>query len=391
MQEKISIIIPVYNVEEYIEQCLESIVNQTYKNIEIIIVDDGSTDNSKLICERYVRNYHNIRLVCQNNQGVAKARKNAAKYVSGEYVGFVDSDDYVDKDYFEKLINAVEETDIVTSGYRKCYHHGSSDFYDSIPSGVYRGCEEIGYILDNMIYYQDGKDRGITPYIWNKLYKASIVKQIYEEVGENILIGEDSDFLYRYLLKCSAIRITNICGYNYRLRLSSSLHKECRGYLGSVNDLYYGLEEVFSRHSQKEKLMKHLQMWIAEMLANATVMMGFMPETQNYTFFYPYINMLLDKKLVLYGAGKVGQTYYTQIKKFAQSKIVLWVDNDYENYSCIYGCEIKHPKEIINTTYDYIIIGVLALNVADDIRKNLELMGISPERILWKKPIYITQ
>lgn len=389
MQEKISIIVPVYNVEEYLEQCLESIVKQTYKNIEIIIIEDGSTDNSKTICEQYERKYHNIRLICQNNQGVAKARKNAAKFVTGEYVGFVDSDDYVDLDYFEQLISVAEEVDIVTSGYRKLYHHCCSDFYDKIPSGVYRECDEVSYIYDNMIFFQNGKDRGITPYIWNKLYKANIVEKVFEEIDDDILIGEDSDFLYRYLLKCSTIRISNICGYNYRLRLSSSMHQACKGYLRSVNDLYYGLEEVFCMHSQKAKLMSQLQIWISGMISNATVMMGFAPEAQNYTYIFPYVNLLIDKKIVLYGAGKVGQNYYMQIKKFAQSELVLWVDGNFAQYDSVMGIDIVSPLEITANTFDYVIVAVLDENVANDIKKNLIEMGISSEEILWKPPIEI--
>ena len=95
-QNKISIIIPVYNVEMYLEKCLESVLNQTYKNLEVILVDDGSTDKSGLICDEYQKNDSRIRVVHQDNQGLAAARNTGLQYVSGEYFSFVDSDDYID-------------------------------------------------------------------------------------------------------------------------------------------------------------------------------------------------------------------------------------------------------------------------------------------------------
>ena len=116
MREKVSIIIPVYNVSEYLEQCLDSVVNQVYGNIEIIIIDDGSTDGSNEICEKYQKEYDNIILISQKNQGVARARKKAFEYVTGEYVGFVDADDYVRNDFVQELVNNIQGFDWVTYG-----------------------------------------------------------------------------------------------------------------------------------------------------------------------------------------------------------------------------------------------------------------------------------
>lgn len=107
--ELISIIVPVYNVEEYIEQALDSLINQTYKNIEIIIIDDGSTDNSAIICERYAEEDKRIVVIHTANNGVAIARNLGINLAKGEYIGFVDPDDYINLEMFEKLYGALKE------------------------------------------------------------------------------------------------------------------------------------------------------------------------------------------------------------------------------------------------------------------------------------------
>ena len=108
---KISVIVPVYNVDRYLEICIDSLINQTYDNLEIILINDGSTDDSKLICEKYLKLDKRIKLINQKNKGVSSARNNGIRNSSGEYIVFVDSDDWVDLDYFERLYNAAKKYD----------------------------------------------------------------------------------------------------------------------------------------------------------------------------------------------------------------------------------------------------------------------------------------
>ena len=110
-KKKISIIIPVYNVEKYLSRCLESVINQSYKNIEIIIVNDGSTDNSFDICNKYKKKDKRVILIDQNNQGLSGARNTGLKHATGEYICFIDSDDYVEKDYVEYLYKLIVKDD----------------------------------------------------------------------------------------------------------------------------------------------------------------------------------------------------------------------------------------------------------------------------------------
>lgn len=115
----ISIIVPIFNVENYLAECIESIQKQTYKNLEIILIDDGSTDQSGEICEHYARNDRRIMVIHQKNNGVVAARKCGLKRARGRYIGFVDGDDYINLDMYERLIQDIENTgaDFVHSGF----------------------------------------------------------------------------------------------------------------------------------------------------------------------------------------------------------------------------------------------------------------------------------
>ena len=127
MTIKVSVIVPVYNVEKYLRQCLDSLVNQTLKDIEIICINDGTKDNSVEIINEYVKKCPNIILINQENQGLGMARNNAMKHAKGDYIAFVDSDDWVDTDMYEVLYNKAIETDadIVECDYRMVFENST--------------------------------------------------------------------------------------------------------------------------------------------------------------------------------------------------------------------------------------------------------------------------
>lgn len=176
---KVSVIVPVYNVEKYIEKCLDSLVNQTLKDIEIIIVNDGSTDNSKDIIKKYQEKYSNIVYVEKKNGGLSDARNYGLNYAKGEYIAFLDSDDYVDYTIYEKMYNkAIQEN----SDYVEC------DFYWAYPDKNK---------LDKGVRYTNKKDMFVYARVvaWNKLIKRDIIKEKFP-VG---LYYEDVEFFYKLL------------------------------------------------------------------------------------------------------------------------------------------------------------------------------------------------
>ena len=211
---KVSIIVPVYNIENYLRECLDSVVNQTLKEIEIICVNDGSTDNSPLILEEYAIIDDRIRIINKENAGLAAARNTGMEYAKGEYIGFVDSDDYVDVSMFEKLYNNAKFHDsdivmcpilVVNENYEELNNRRSGDifpYYDlDCFDEDFNDCVFDFKKTENFIFK-------IAVSGFNKIYRTEFINKIDAKFPEG-LIFEDGPFFYRAYLKaknCSLIR-----------------------------------------------------------------------------------------------------------------------------------------------------------------------------------------
>lgn len=170
--KNISIIIPVYNCEKSIEKCISSIISQTYNNLEIILVNDGSTDNSRNICEKYCAKYKNFYLINQENSGPGAARKKGLERANGDYISFIDSDDYVDKLFYEKLVNSLEENnaDIVECGYNFVYEKNNIIKEFKMKWQIINGADEC---INHYI-----KNKNTTNYLVNKLFRKELFNNI---------------------------------------------------------------------------------------------------------------------------------------------------------------------------------------------------------------------
>jgi len=185
----ISIIVPVYNAENSISKCLDSLVRQTLKDIEIIVVDDGSVDQSGSICDRYSTSYKNIKVIHQSNSGVSSTRNKGISISKGKYIGFVDSDDTVDSTMFEKLLKTtrLSNAELCMCGYEE---KGTSNvFYSSSPSKIDR-YETLKLII------ADGCYRG---YVWNKLFRRDIIIKNGVKFKEELHMCEDLSFCIDYI------------------------------------------------------------------------------------------------------------------------------------------------------------------------------------------------
>lgn len=225
MKELLSIIIPVYNLEKYIGRCLDSLLDQTYENIEIIAVDDGSKDSSLEILRRYSEKDRRIKVIHKENEGAFLARLAGMKIFKGEYVGFVDGDDIVDKDMFELLMNNAKkyDADISHCGFVMDFPDGHSDYYYNTGKIVVQNNQK------GLIDLIQGKY--IDPGLWNKIYRKKLIKKFVDNqdiVDYSIKNLEDLLINY-YLFKDSRISIyEDMCKYHYTLRKSSAATSERR-------------------------------------------------------------------------------------------------------------------------------------------------------------------
>ena len=215
---KISVIIPVYNVEKYLSACMESIIHQTYKNLEIILVNDGSTDSCPQICEEYAAKDNRIKVIHKKNEGSAEARNEGLKLVTGDFVGFVDSDDFLSKDFYKTLIYLLEKNnaDIVECGF---YEFNNTNKIENNPV-TKNLLEEIFDTENAMKAIMEGP---LSVVIWNKLYKKELLQDINFPTGKYI-----DDVFWTYKVFGNAKKIVKIKEklYFYRQQAGSIMRSK---------------------------------------------------------------------------------------------------------------------------------------------------------------------
>lgn len=215
MNEKISVIIPVYNVAEYLNECLITVCGQTYNNLEIILIDDGSTDYSGQICDEWAIKDSRIKVVHKENGGVSSARNEGLKIATGEYIGFVDSDDWLEFDMYEKLIEGIQNTDAVSCGYID-YPYG-----EGVP--VPKGTKELPICDFPDAIIAIFERNGYFTTLWNKLFRREV---IYKEnkfipLDHSLSFGEDEVWLVTVLENCKTISFVPEALYHWRPRIGS--------------------------------------------------------------------------------------------------------------------------------------------------------------------------
>ena len=394
-EDLLSVVVPVYNVAPYLDQSIQSILNQTYRNIEVILVNDGSTDGSEKLCQKYAALDFRIKLLSQDNQGVTRARGNGIKLASGKYITFVDPDDYIDLDLFQRLMESREDFDVVVCQWLRESEHGIRRAYDKMEPGAYTTTEDMQFILDHMINASvpgglTNIKPGITSYLWNKLYKTGIAKEVYQEIGENIRRGEDLVFTCLYLMRCRSALITDICGYHYRVRNDSIAHRlvqDCGG-LRLQCDLYDNLLPAFTAHPCRDTLLPQLQLKLATRISRVLGKMDFVSEArlELKSYIFPFINLLNGQRVVLYGAGVVGRHYLRQIHSWELCTVAAWIDLNWKALRRE-GTEVSGVETLTSTDFDYVVIATLEKDAADEIRTKLLSMGIPENKILWKVPL----
>ena len=242
-QMLISVVIPVYNVKPYLEQCLKSVVKQTYRNLDIIIIDDGSTDGSENICDNYAINDVRIRCVHQKNMGLSGARNTGIDLSRGEYITFIDSDDFIEDDMIEKMARYIQPgVDIVSCGFRYCDENG-----EMISEECNQEVQKLsgGEQMEGLFY-----NRFCTTAACGKLYTKSLFKSIRYPVGK---YHEDVFTTYKLLDISQGMIILNEAFYWYRQNSNSIMHQKFR-----MTHLH-GIEGSLEREEFISRFYPHLK------------------------------------------------------------------------------------------------------------------------------------
>lgn len=228
---KLSVVVIIYKVEQYLNQCIDSIINQTYKDFELVLVDDGSPDNCPRICDEYAAKDSRIKVIHQENQGSVSARWNGFLNSTGEYVSFIDGDDWIDPDMFERMLFLAEQqsADIVVVGYKEVSESGAVNKGCPIESGYYSN-DRIQYIYDKALYTGKYYEAGINGSLWNKIIKRNLLAEGYTVADSLVKMGDDATITYPAISKAKTVVVENdYHPYNYRFvngSLSRAFDKE---------------------------------------------------------------------------------------------------------------------------------------------------------------------
>lgn len=380
---KIGIVVTVFNQEQFIGQCLESILEQTYKDIEVVVVDDGSTDSSGMLCDRFAARDCRVTVIHQLNQGTMAARLNGIKNVSADYVTFVDGDDWIDQKAYEKAaaLDLFGSVDLISYGIIR-YHAEGQIHYErgSFAEGIYDSRKIECQIIPGLFWDIKKNTYGLDPSLCTKIFrKTKLEKYLRDTEKLKVHYGEDIAVLYPLFLECSSIAIINQCYYYHRIRKNNIVAPYIRDdmYFGKLYDLYKYLAEFFHRSRYADQLMRQLDYFYMYSVRLGKLKYRDLAFDELYIF--PFDKIRKGSSIVLYGAGQVGQTLYNQLQKLEYCNIAGWVDQDYFIYD---NDLIKEIGQIKSMVYDYVLIAISSADICMKVRENLVRMGVEPSRIV---------
>lgn len=376
----LSVVVPVYNVAPYLERCLNSIINQTYKNLEIILVDDGSSDGSSEICDMFERQDSRICVIHKSNGGLVSARKAGIVRAKGEYAAYVDSDDWIERDMYYQLVTHMlqNDADIVTSGVYRDYQDNTICEFDNVQAGVYDLEKIKAGILPLFMYTGNFYEAGINIHIYNKLFKRELLLKHQLKVDDTINVGEDAAVVYPYILNTNKMVILHKSYYHYCIRNNSIMAGGYRNELVGHRCIYKIIRKQIEEYKgQKINLIIQLNYLMIYMLLLKEPQMIIGVNAEGTLI--PFNNVKVKERLVLYGGGKFGSTLHRFIEEENLCEIVLWIDKA-ENISKGVENSIK-LNDMEKESYDKIVIAVLVKTVADQIQDELIAKGIEKDKI----------
>ena len=357
MDNLISVIVPIYNVDRYLRQCIESICRQTYQKLEIILVDDGSTDDSAYICDEYAEQDSRIKVLHKKNEGLVKARKDGLMLSSGQFIAYVDGDDWIEPDMYKCMYQIMEsqDVDIVMCGRYEDTGDISKAIFHGVPEKRYGKEQLLHEIYPRMIVNHTFFEWGIFPSVWDKLFHRECVERFQLTVDEQIIMGEDAACTYPCLLNANSIYVVHKCLYHYR-QTPTSMIKNIQNYKLERNQfqsLYHTvlqtLEKSMTIYDLREQWKKYV---LFLMVPRAD---GLYKGYEKLNFLFPFPHVKRGSKIILYGAGTYGQRLYNYLSKTGFCKVVGWVDRNYIQLQRM-GLPVNAPSFISEMQYDAIVI-----------------------------------
>lgn len=377
---KVSILVPVYNVEKYIDRCLQSLIGQTYRNIEIILVDDGSTDHSGDICDSYARKDSRLKVIHKENGGVVSARKTGAEYVTGDYVCSVDSDDWIEAN---RILNFVEQgaytkADMIyLEGYYKDYDNRSVLTETSISEGLYLGKQVIEQVFPMIIDTKICFQRMIRAMTWCWGIKKELFQKMWKKIDDRISMGDDYAHILCCLLEAQSVFLMRERGYHYVERMNSISHSLNENALHGVRIWTQMVRDQMRLSGCDGQLYLHmvfLELWYI-MNCDYSLLLK-----KQRKYLYPYPIVRKGSKIAVYGGGTLGTQIVNALDYTKDYQVVIWVDK-YSTYQPLPGHKVEDISKLADALFDFVVIAVLDIKIVEEIEQSLLKNGIPEYKI----------
>jgi len=377
-QPLVSVVVPVYGIERYVGQCVESLLKQTYRNLDIVLVDDGSPDKCGEICDLYARKDSRVRVVHQPNGGLVSARKAGLRLAAGEYVSCVDGDDWVAPGFVDALCAAAVETraDAVCAGQTRDLFSKSASFANALPCGVYEG-SALHALWRSMLSHGDFYHPGISTYVWNKLFRREVLAAPQFAVDDRISMAEDGAVTYPTLLESSRVTVIDNADYHYRQREDSML-KQNVSFAEDARKLRW-LHDYMMRWAAGTPPDLHLADQIADYVLSIAIIRsgGRLPDDDFSTFDPAYYG----KDVAIYSAGTFGQQLANRFAETGHCRVVAWLDDDFWEYRRC-GLDVDPVENVSGVSFDFILVATVDSRVAKASADRLAALGVPRGKIL---------
>ena len=384
-KKRLSIIIPVYNAENKIEKCINSILNQSYKNFELILVDDGSTDRSAAICGEYASKDNRITAIRMENSGTFQARKIGAQKAQGEILTFSDADDWLESNAFETAMHIFDENDpdIFT------YAYFVGDFIEKhlYEEKLYCQNEVRKLIAPGMMFDSAIGRRRLDPSLCCKYIKRELFLKVTESVMDRITLGEDALVTYPAFCMAQSVFISNKAFYHYEVNSSSCTRTfplermiEIRAFQTNITRLF----DEMNMCTEMQEQIGHYVRTFLDMFVRNWFGIGISAPAR---YGFPYESIPQGANIIIYGAGKVGKSYVSELTRSKYATIVGWADKKSKEINAYNNVKVIEPQAIKEKEFDIILIAVLNEEAVSDIKTYLVELGVPEKKIVWIKPI----
>ncbi|MCR5235802.1 MAG: glycosyltransferase [Lachnospiraceae bacterium] len=378
--KKIGIVIPVYNTEKYLRQCIESVLSQTYTNISVALVDDGSTDGSGQICDEYAKKDKRVKSIHQSNKGVLKAIIKGAEELECDYLTCVDSDDWILNNTYEQLSGYLEQNiDVISFNIIRYFSEDDQiPTTESYDKGIYDKNEIRSRIFPTMIWDIDKCSFGLDPSLCNKLIRKDfLIKYLSLAQGLDTNYGQDVAVIYPMMYEISSLVFTDGYYYYHRQRYEgeTALYVTDQGFYRKTHDLFNYITDFYKNDAVLKMQCEYFYVSALEFRLNQL----FGGDSRS-GYAFPVNEIENGKRIVLFGAGNVGKAYFKQLKQTNYGKLAGWIDsNTTGKYG---GCSIEPSERIKSIEFDYVVIATVNKNYRQEMLETLLKYGVERAKII---------